>query len=156
MLKSRGVLFMANLVLALCLTGSAAQQQEVGGEPGIPAAKLVNALRFLNTVEVRYRGENNRFAKQAELLTFVRGKNLYPALERFVGQSPLDLENPAPYHIQITTDPDAAHFQISIGPDFSDKSAACLPAVFSDDRGVIFLGQAMGCRAAPQSSAVPK
>lgn len=40
MLIDRGVFFTADLVLALCLTGRAAQQQEVAGEREILTAKL--------------------------------------------------------------------------------------------------------------------
>lgn len=46
MQTSRGVFLMANLVLALCLTGSAAREQEGAGEPEIPTAKLVNTMRL--------------------------------------------------------------------------------------------------------------
>lgn len=138
MQMSRGVFLMANLVLALCLTGSAAQEQEVAGEPEIPTAKLVNTMRLLNTAEVC------RFASQAELLAFFRQRNL-------LGKSPLDLENPAPYQVQITTDPDGTHFQIIIKrpSDMNDKSTWCRTAAFSDDPGVIFLAQAIDCPAAP-------
>jgi hypothetical protein len=144
MQMSRGVFLMANLVLALCLTGSAAQEQEVAGELELPTAKLVNTMRLLNTAEVSYRGGTGRFASQGELLAFFRQRNL-------LGKSPLDLENPAPYQVQITTDPDGTHFQIAIKrpSDMNDKSTWCRTAAFSDDAGVIFLGQAIDCPAAP-------
>lgn len=70
MQMTRGVFLIANLVLALCLTGSAAQEQEVAGEPEIPTAKLVDTMRLLNTAEVSYRGGTGRFARQGELLAF--------------------------------------------------------------------------------------
>lgn len=57
MLMTRGVFLMANLVLALCLMGSAAQEREVAGEPEIPTAKLVDTMRLLNTAELSYRAE---------------------------------------------------------------------------------------------------
>lgn len=142
MQMNRGVFLTANFVLALCLMGSAAQQQEVGGESEIPTAKLVNTMRILNTEEVTYSSTNHRFASREELLAFLRQENV-------LGKSPLDLDNPAPYQVQITTNPDATHFQISIRPDFNDKSTSCRTAVFSDDSGIIFLGQAIGCAAAP-------
>lgn len=112
-----GVFLMANFVLALCLTGSATQKQEVGGEPAIPTAKLIETMRILGTAEVTYRGENGRFASRAELLVFFRQKNL-------LGKFPLDLENPEPYQVQITTDPDGTHYQITIkrAVDLQDKS----------------------------------
>lgn len=141
---NRGVFLTANFVLALCLTRSAARTQEVGGEPEIPTAKLVNTMRILNTAQVSYRGKNGRFASQEELLDFFRHRNL-------LGRSPLDLENPAPYQVQITTNPDGTHYQIAIErpSDMNDKSTWCRTAAFSDDAGVIFLGQAIDCPAAP-------
>ena len=104
MQMTRGVFLIANLVLALCLTGSAAQEQEVAGEPEIPTAKLVDTMRLLNTAEVSYRGGTGRCARQGELLAFFRQRDL-------LGKSPFDLENPAPYKIQVTTSPDATHFK---------------------------------------------
>lgn len=149
MQMNRRVFLMANFVLALCLSGSAVQNQQVGGEPEILAAKLVDTMRFLNTVEMRYRDDNSiRLANQDELLAFIRQRNL-------LNKSPLDLENPAPYKVQITTSPDATHYQITIRSDFKDKSTSCRTAAFSDDSGVIFLGQALGCAAAPSKSNTP-
>lgn len=143
MQMNRGVFLVANFVLALCLKGSVTQKQEVGGEPEIPTAKLVATMRFLGTSEVSYRGENGRFANQEELLAFFRQKNL-------LGKSPLDLENPAPYQVQIITNADATRYQITIRPDFKNESTSCRTAVFEDDTGVIFLGKAIDCPAAPQ------
>ena len=145
MQMNRRVFLIANLVLALCLTGSATQKQEVGGEAEIPTAKLVNTIRVLAVTEVTYHSSNGRFASQEELLAFSQPKNL-------LGKSPLDLQNPAPYQVRITTDPDGTHYQITIKrpSDANDKSTWCRTAAFSDDSGVIFLGQAITCPAAPQ------
>jgi hypothetical protein len=138
MQTNRRVFLMANLVLALSLMGSATQKQEVGGDPEIPTAKL------LTTEQVSYLDENHRFATQDELLVFLRQRHL-------LSKSPLDLENPAPYQVQITTNPDATHYQITIQrpPDSSDKSTWCRTAAFSDDGGLIFLGQVNDCPSAP-------
>lgn len=145
MQMNRGVFLMANVFLALCLTGSATQKQEIGGEPEIPTAKLVNTMRFLGTSEVTYRSENGRYASRAELLVFFRQKNL-------LGKSPIDLENPEPYQVQITTDLDGTHYQMSIkrAVDSDDKSTWCRTAVFEDDTGAIFLGEAIDCPGAPK------
>ena len=56
---NRGLFLIANLALALCLSGSAAQKQEPGGETEILRAKLVNTMRLLNTVQMGYRNDNN-------------------------------------------------------------------------------------------------
>lgn len=144
MQMNRRVFLMANFVLALCLTGSATQKQEVGGEPEIPTAKLATAMRVLNTAQVSYEVENHRFASQDELVAFVRQKN-------WLGKSPLNLENPAPYQVQVTTDPSATHYQITVRrpPDPNVKSTWCHTATFSDESGVIYLGQPIDCPAAP-------
>src|SRR5262249_4348084 len=134
-----------NLVLALSLTGSATQKQGVGGGLEIPTAKLVGTMRLLNTEQVNYRDENHRFAGHDEFLAFLRQTHC-------LGKSPLDLENPAPYQVQITTNPDGTHYQITIQrlADSNDKSTWCRTAAFSDDGGLIFLGQAADCPAAPR------
>jgi hypothetical protein len=135
---------MASLVLAICLVGSATQTQETGSGTGIPNAKLVTTMRLLNTEQMSYRHENHRFASQDELLAFLSQKTLF-------GKSPLNLENPAPYQLQITTDPSATHYQITIHrpADANDKSTWCHTAAFSDDGGLIYLGQAIDCPVAP-------
>jgi hypothetical protein len=145
MLVNRVVFLTGSLLLALCLTGGAAHPQEAGGQPEISTAKLVNTMRFLGTVQMAYRGDNNRLADQQELLAFIRQRNL-------LGKSPLDLENPAPYKVQITTDPGGAHYQMTIRPviNSADKSTWCRTAVFEDDSGVIFLGRAIDCPAEPR------
>ena len=145
MQTNRRVFLMANLVLAVCLSGSATQTQETGVEAGIiPSAKLLTAMRVLGTAQVSYEVENHRFASQDELVAFLRQKN-------WLGKSPLNLENPAPYQVQVTTDPSATHYQITIRrpPDPNVKSTWCHTATFSDESGVIYLGQPIDCPAAP-------
>ncbi len=145
MQTNRRVFLMANLVLAVCLSGSATQTQETGIEAGLPTAKLVTTMRVLNTAQVSYEAENHRYASQDQLVAYLRQKN-------WLGKSPLNLENPAPYQVQVTTDPSATHYQITIQwpADPNDKSTwVCRTAVFSDDGGVIYLGQAIDCPAAP-------
>lgn len=142
-LNSR-VFLTANLLLALSFSGTATQKQESAAGSEIPVAKLVNTVRFLNTQQMSYRDKNHQFASQDELLAFVREKNL-------LRKSAVDLDNPAPYQLQITTNPAATHYQISIQrlADSDDKSTSCHTAAFSDDRGLIFLGRAIDCPAAP-------
>ena len=141
---NRRVSLMASLVLAMCLSGSTTQTQETGVEGGIPTAKLLTSMRVLNTAQVSYEYENHRYASQDELVAFLRQKNL-------LVKSPLNLENPALYQVQVTTNPSATHYQISIQrpADVNDKSTWCRTAAFSNDAGVIYLGQAIDCPAAP-------
>lgn len=144
MQMNRRVFLTASLVLALCLTGSATQTQETTSPAALPTAKLVTTMRLLNTEQMNYRNKNHRFANQDELVTFLRESNM-------LGKSPLNLENPAPYQVQVTTDPNATHYQITIQrpADVNDKATWCSTAAFSDDSGVIYLGQAIDCPAAP-------
>jgi hypothetical protein len=121
----------------------AAIPRQVAGPPEITTLKLVNTLRLLNTFEYSYRGENGRFADRDALLSFLEKKDV-------LSKSPIDLQNPGPYELAVTTASDGMHYQITLQrpSDMNDKSTWCKTAVFSDDRGVIFLGQAIGCEAA--------
>src|SRR5438094_10388781 len=69
--------------LGILATGSAILCQ-VNGQAESPNAKLVSALRILNTQEYVYRNEAGRFACREELLNFLR---MIVALSR----SPIDL-----------------------------------------------------------------
>jgi len=118
----------------------AATPRQVSAQAEITNASLVNALRLLNTQEYTYQHDNARFATQQELLSFLRTKGN-------LGKSAIDLENPKPYELIITTSPDKQHYQIGLrrpsGPN--DGNAGCRSAAFSDDGGVIYLGLALGC-----------
>src|SRR5580692_8479666 len=127
--------------LGVLATGSAIPSQ-VSGPDEVSNAKLVNALRLLNTQEYVYRQEIGRFASREEMLTFLRTKGV-------LSRSPIDLENPQPYELVVTTSPDGMHYQITLKrpSDMNDKSTWCKTAAFSDDAGVIFLGSALDCAA---------
>lgn len=113
------------------------------GQIEISREQLVNALRILNTEEYSYRDQTGKFAPRDEMLVFLRKKGV-------TSQSPIDLENPQPYVLALTTSQDGAHYQVSLERPLerSDKSTWCKAAAFSDDKGVIFLGVAIGCEAA--------
>jgi hypothetical protein len=138
---------MKRICLVLCAflgvlaTGSAIPSQ-VSGPDEVSNLKLVNALRLLNTQEYTYRQEIGRFASREEMLTFLRTKGI-------LSRSPIDLENPQPYELVVTTSPDGMHYQITLKrpADMNDKSTWCKTAAFSDDAGVIFLGSALDCAA---------
>lgn len=127
--------------LGVLATGSAVPSH-VSGPDEVFKAKLVNALRILNTQEYVYRQEIGRFASREEMLTFLRTKGI-------LSRSPIDLENPKPYKLVVTTSPDGMHYQITLKrpSDMNDKSTWCKTAAFSDDAGVIFLGSALDCAA---------
>jgi hypothetical protein len=126
--------------LGVLATGSAILCQ-VSGQAESANAKLVNTLRVLNMQEYGYRNEAGRFASREELLTFLRTKGM-------LSRSPMiDLENPKPYDLAVTTSQDGMHYQIALKMtyDENDKSTSCRTAAFSDDAGVIFLGTPLGC-----------
>ena len=128
-------------LLGILLAGAAVSAQS-GGQTDSSNEKLVVALRLLNTQEYRYFHETGRFATREEIFTFLRSKSL-------LNQSPIDLGNPKPFDLAITTSADGMHYQITLQQpsDMADKTTWCKPAAFSDDRGVIFLGAAIDCEA---------
>jgi hypothetical protein len=132
------------ILLGVVLLGEANARQ-ASGQPEITTGKLVNALRLLNTHEYSYKNENSRFADRDQMLSYLRQKEL-------LSRSQIDLENPKPYELAITVSSDGMHYQIALQrpSDMNDKSNWCKTAAFSDEKGVIFLGQAIDCEAAPR------
>jgi len=137
-------LMFVSMLLGVVLLGEANARQ-ASGQPEITTGKLVNALRLLNTHEYSYKNENGRFADRDQMLSYLRQKGL-------LSKSPVDLENPKPYELAITISSDGMHYQIALQrpSDMNDKSTWCKTAAFSDEKGVIFLGQAIDCEAAPR------
>ncbi len=137
-------LMFVSILLGVVLLGEADARQ-ASGQPEITTGKLVNALRLLNTHEYSYKNENGRFADRDQVLSYLRQKGL-------LSKSPVDLENPKPYELAITISSDGMHYQIALQrpSDMNDKSTWCKTAAFSDEKGVIFLGQAIDCEAAPR------
>ena len=137
-------LLIASILLGVVLLGET-NAREAGGQPEITTGKLVNALRLLNTHEYSYKNENGRFADRDQMVSYLRQKAL-------LSRSAVDLENPKPYELAVTISSDGMHYQISLQrpSDTSDKSTWCKTAAFSDEKGLIFLGQAIGCDAAPR------
>ena len=137
-------LMFVSILLGVVLLGEANARQ-ASGQPEITTGKLVNALRLLNTHEYSYKNENGRFADRDQMLSYLRQKGL-------LSRSPVDLENPKPYELAVTISSDGMHYQIALQrpPDMNDKSTWCKTAAFSDEKGVIVLGQAIDCEAAPR------
>lgn len=101
-------------------------------------------MRFLNTYEYRSADKNKGFGSLGEFLGWLQetGK---------INEAPLSFsaESLKSYELRITATPDGKHYQISLlrASDMHDSSTWCKPAAFTDDRGVIFLGLAIGCEA---------
>jgi hypothetical protein len=126
-------------LLIILVTGVAIFPQ-ANGQTEIATEKLVVTLRLLNTSEYSYRWEQGRFANWEELQAFLRQSG-------YNKNAVIDLENPKPYELEITTSQDGKHYQITLKrpSDRNDKSTWCKNAVFSDDAGVIFVGAALDC-----------
>jgi len=137
----RIILASSGVLLGLGLAFAGVPHQAVG-QPDVTTRNLVTALRILNTAEYSYRGEAGRFADREALLAFLEMRGT-------LRKSPIDLENPTPYALAITTASDGLHYQITLQQpsQMNDKNTWCKTAAFSDDRGVIFLGQAIDCEA---------
>lgn len=110
------------------------------GPTEIPKSSLVAAVRTLNTYELSYRRDNGRFANRQEILTFLQQKGV-------LSRTSIDLVNPEPYKLALTTTQNGEHYQITLKrpSDMNDTSTWCKTAVFSDDSGMIFLGVALNC-----------
>jgi hypothetical protein len=52
-----------------------------------------------------------------------------------------------PYQLTVTTSLDGAHYQISLKPllDDGNKEGRCDKALFTDERGLLFLGEGLDC-----------
>ena len=137
----------SGLIIALLgvVLGDAVLPRPVNGQTEISKATLVRAMRNLNNQEYSYRAANARFAAKDELLKFLQKHGE-------LSSSPIDLQNPKPYELEVTTSTDGMHYQITLErpSDMHDKSTWCKPATFTDERGVIYLGLALDCEAAPK------
>lgn len=109
-------------------------------KPSLAGAQMVAAMRLINTEEYSYQHEKGRFADRAELLSYLKEKNL-------LSKAPIDLEKGKPYEFMLVASADGSHYQVSIKPAYDEKvqSTSCQPAVFSDDAALIFRGAFLGC-----------
>jgi hypothetical protein len=137
----RRIILVVVSLMGVAMTGEPNARQ-ASRQPEICTEQLANALRLVNSEEYSYKQTNHRFAARDEMLTFLRQKGI-------LGNSPIDLENPRPYELAITTSSDGTHYQIALQrrSDVNDKTTLCRTAAFSDDSRVIFLGQAIDCEA---------
>jgi len=101
--------------------------------------KRLGVLRTLNTLEYNYKEQYGRFGDRDQLLMFFRKSGATEGAGR--------LEHLQPFELSVTTSPDGAHYQISLTPTQNDanKEVWCDKAGFTDERGLIFLGTALGC-----------
>jgi hypothetical protein len=107
-------------------------------------SKRVVILRMLNTLEYNYQEEHGRFGDREELLAYFRQTGAAGKADR--------LEHLQSFQLTVTTSLDGAHYQISLTPllDNGNKEGRCDKALFTDERGLIFLGEGLGCEVVPQ------
>lgn len=119
-----------------------ARSQSQARDSRSQAVRVVGTMRTLNTAEYAYKyaNANHKFGSKEEIAEFLRteGRESPPLI---------DIANPSPYQIDIVTDADRIHYWITIKPgiDPTTNTRDCGPAAFSDDVGLIYTGEALGC-----------
>jgi len=105
--------------------------------------KVIAWMRAVNTREAEFNMANHRFANADELRAFVSSTKK-ASTGAFI---PKDI---APYLLQVTTSGDGSHYLATIKSpsDMNDKSTWCQTAAFSDETGIIYVGQSIGCSGA--------
>jgi hypothetical protein len=139
-MKRLGLVVAAGLLGTVMAATAVPQTPQANDAAPITKMQLVTALRLLNTQEYIYCSQKGHFAAREEMIAFLRENG-------GLSRASMDLENPKPYELAITTTADGLHYQITLRApsDMKDKSAWCSPGAFSDERGVIYLGVALGC-----------
>jgi hypothetical protein len=133
----RKLLALSCAALGLVFTLAATNSREEDKSEAL--SKHVVILRMLNTLEYNYQDEHGRFGDRGELLAYFRQTGATEKAAR--------LEHLQPYQLTVTTSLDGAHYQISLTPllDNNDKEGWCDKALFTDERGLIFLGAGLDC-----------
>jgi hypothetical protein len=107
-------------------------------------SKRVVILRMLNTLEYNYQDEHGRFGDREQLLAYFRQSGATEKADR--------LGHLQSFQLSVTTSMDGGHYQISLTPllDNGNKEAWCEKSLFTDERGVIFLGAGFDCEVTPK------
>jgi hypothetical protein len=113
-----------------------------GAETEVKPPSVIGWMRSVNTREAEFDAANHRFANADELRAFVSSKKSPGAV--------FDAKDIAPYTLEISTSTNGSHYLATIKrpSDMNDKSTWCKTAAFSDETGVIYLGQSIGCSGA--------
>ena len=124
-------------VLGLVFTLAATNTREEDKSEAL--SKRVVILRMLNTLEYNYQDEHGRFGDREQLLAYFRQTGATEKADR--------LEHLQPYQLTVTTSLDGDHYQISLTHllDNDNKEGWCDKALFTDERGLIFLGEGLDC-----------
>ena len=105
-------------------------------------------MRTVNTLEFEYKSTNGRFADVDELRKFAQSGKQTEAAQNFSTRMKTDLLSP--YSLAVYPSRDGAHYvaEIKRATDMHDSSTWCHTAAYSDDAGVIDVGQNIGCSGA--------
>lgn len=116
------------------------------GQPGeTKPENLVGFMRTINTIEADYRISHRRFADAEELLAYAQSARQTSSAVVFERQ--LNLAAIQPYVLRVVTDARGDHYSATIKfpSDIHNESSWCKTEVFSDDSGLISLGQNIEC-----------
>ena len=129
-------------------SGRSAQQDELKPE------KLVGYMRVVNTLEVEYRMSHNRFGDTQELLDYSKTGKQTGSAVAFAKE----LTAIQPYVLRVVTSGDGVHYSATIKfpSDMHNETTWCKTEVFSDDSGLISLGQNIRCSGASVLGAASK
>lgn len=145
-MKRASVLSFAVLLFAAAAVARPRAQSQTNGSKD-KMALAVTAVRAINTAEARFLDSNHRYGTFQELVTSGQLANLHRLINA--------VHNTPAVNINASSEEDAVSgykTQLIIagsGNSYSlilrDATNSCDAAFFSDDRGIIFRGQAMGC-----------
>ncbi|HEY3927029.1 MAG TPA: hypothetical protein VGL89_01530 [Candidatus Koribacter sp.] len=114
-----------------------------GGPSESDRERVVEILRRVNTLEINYATTHSRHvAAEQELVKWASSSREFA--EYAAALSPA---RTAPYRISITTSRDDSQYQVLVKPVSTDSAETCRVSGFSDNDGLIFLGNAIGCGA---------
>ena len=133
----RKLLLLLCAVLGLISTLGATSTREVDQSDTV--SKHLGMLRTLNTLEYNYRDQYGRFGDREQVLAYFRQSGATTGADK--------IEHLESFQLSVTTTTDGAHYQISLTPllDKDNKKAWCDKAGFTDERGLIFLGEGLDC-----------
>src|SRR5579871_2725521 len=105
-------------------------------------------MRTINTVEADYRSSHRRFANAEELFAYSQSaKQISSARALKERLNPAAIQ---PFVLRVVTDARGEHYSATVKfpSDIHDQSSWCKTEVFSDDSGLISLGQNIECTGA--------
>jgi hypothetical protein len=141
----KSCLMMIGLMVALIVTASSGASKDQVGEPSGNLKQAVNTIRLINTAEAHLGVAGKTFLTLSELSsagvlreTAKMNEDLGSAYDR------LDLQNQAEplkgFEFDMVVASDGKTYKLSLA-----QKVECGLAVFSDNRGLIYLGRALGC-----------